>query len=421
MKGLRVNTKTGIIAFFAFLLITAGFWGARPVQAESASPIKVAVDTKWISFSVDPLIDGGTTLVQMRPLFESMGISLKWDQQKQIITGQKDSMSFTLKVDSSKAVLNGKEITLDKPARVIHGNTLVPLRFVGEATGSVVAWDAPNREITIFTEQMIKQLGLTKEQVEKIVAEHGWSGSGTAPDNNQQPTDPGQKPNQNGTQPPAGAVNLGKLQGMYAGFRTDVGGYECGGTCWDFYTFLPGKKVVVGEPEQGGPETIDCSKQSCNTYTIQSNKLVLNNGKTYSVRVSAQGNLIIDDVELTAVKPVAPGYKLNGGYVFRGFEGLAGANAASSAWEEWITFKADGTFKSDNLTLGTLDTGSASTNSGSGTSGSGTYSISGNTITLQFSGGKTFRYVFFAHAGKNGQPNPLNIQIGSRNFYVDNK
>ncbi|MEI0736978.1 copper amine oxidase N-terminal domain-containing protein [Paenibacillus sp. JTLBN-2024] len=74
-------------------------------------------------------------------MFETMGIALTWNQQNQTITGQKGSMSFTLKVGSTKAVLNGKEIKLDKLARVVQGNTLVPLRFVGEATGGLVVWD----------------------------------------------------------------------------------------------------------------------------------------------------------------------------------------------------------------------------------------------------------------------------------------
>ncbi|GIO97131.1 hypothetical protein J14TS5_22170 [Paenibacillus lautus] len=49
-----------------------------------------------------------------------------------------------------------------------------------------------------------------------------------------------------------------------------------------------------------------------------------------------------------------------------------------------------------------------------------TYSISGNTITLKFADGKTERFVFFVQPGKDGKPNSQYIQIGDRNFYVDN-
>lgn len=409
-----VKSKAGaaaLIMAFICLLLT-GIWSGTSAHAEAASPIKVAVDTKWVKFSVDPLVDGGTTLVQMRPLFESMGISLNWDPRNQTITGQKDSLSFTLQLNSKEATVNGKKVSLDKPARSIRGNTLVPLRFVGEATGGFVVWDAKNREITIFSEQMLKQLGLTKEQAAEILAH---SGDTTAnPPAGTEPTD-----NDDEETAPAVPVQLDKLQGMYVGMRLDPGGYECGGACWDYYTFLPGKKVVIGEPATGGPETIDCSKLSCSNYSITNGKLVLGNGTTHTIRVSSLGNLYIDDVLLEKVTPVASNLKLSGSYVYRGYSGMAGVNSASSAWEERLTFQTDGTFKADNFTLGTQEAGSGTTNSSAGSSGTGTYSISGNTITLKFTGGTVERYVFFIHTGKDGKPNVQDVQIGSRNFFVD--
>lgn len=98
---------------------------------------------------------------------------------------------------------------------------------------------------------------------------------------------------------------------------------------------------------------------------------------------------------------------------------MAGVNSASSAWEERFTFQTDGTFKADNFTLVTQEAGSGTTNSSAGSSGTGTYSISGNTITLKFTGGTVERYVFFIHTGKDGKPNVQDVQIGTRNFFVD--
>ncbi|GIO53740.1 stalk domain-containing protein [Paenibacillus cineris] len=382
-----VKSKTGaaalIMAFISLLL--TGIWSGTSAHAEAASPIKVAVDTKWVNFSVDPVVDGGTMLVQMRPLFESMGISLNWDPRNQTITGQKDSLSFTLQLNSKEATVNGKKVSLDKPARSVRGNTLVPLRFVGEATGGFVVWDAKNREITIFSEQMLKQLGLTKEQAAEILAHAGDTTAN--PPAGTEPTE-----NDGDESAPAVPVQLDKLQGMYVGMRLDPGGYECGGACWDYYT---------------------------RDYSITNGKLVLGNGTTHTIRVSSLGNLYIDDVLLERVTPVASNHKLNGSYVYRGYSGMAGVNSASSAWEERLTFQTDGTFKADNFTLGTQEAGSGTTNSSAGSSGTGTYSISGNTITLKFTGGTVERYVFFIHTGKDGKPNVQDVQIGSRNFFVD--
>lgn len=55
-----VKSKTGaaalIMAFISLLL--TGIWSGTSAHAEAASPIKVAVDTKWVNFSVDPVVDG---------------------------------------------------------------------------------------------------------------------------------------------------------------------------------------------------------------------------------------------------------------------------------------------------------------------------------------------------------------------------
>ncbi|MEI0736977.1 hypothetical protein VQ056_10340 [Paenibacillus sp. JTLBN-2024] len=65
MRAVYKKTGAGLLLFFALLLAT-GVWGMKQAYAAAAAPIKVAVDTQWVSFSVDPLLDGGSTLVQMR-------------------------------------------------------------------------------------------------------------------------------------------------------------------------------------------------------------------------------------------------------------------------------------------------------------------------------------------------------------------
>jgi len=52
-------------------------------------------------------------------------------------------------VDNPKASVNGKEIILDVPPTVIKSRTLVPIRFISEALGAIVDWDAATRTITI--------------------------------------------------------------------------------------------------------------------------------------------------------------------------------------------------------------------------------------------------------------------------------
>ncbi|MCM3271087.1 copper amine oxidase N-terminal domain-containing protein [Paenibacillus elgii] len=416
--------KWSMLLAIVAVLLSVSVVGTVQASATEQSPIKVYIDKSRIHFNVNPYLENGTTLVQLRPLFEAMGIALDWKPESSVIEGKKGSLRLVLTIGSKQATVNGKTVQLETAARIVDGNTLVPLRFIGEATGALVVWDPYSQEITIMTEQMLASLGITKKDAEKAIADYLASKEqGSKTDNG------GKKPEQ-GTKTegrneaddeiaPAVKADLNDLKGMYFGIRMDVTGYECGGTCWDFYTFLPDGKVVIGEPEKGGPETIDCSKQACRTYTIENGTMKLNNGENYPIRVSEKGNLIVNDVLLSPVQPVTGSATLEGAFVHRGYSGMIGINSASSAWEEWITFKKNGTFESDNTLMGTVDTGSATTNSASASNKSGSYSIEGNTIVLKFDGGTEKPYLFFFHNDKNGKPNFEDVQIGNRNFYID--
>lgn len=47
--------------------------------------------------------------------------------------------------------VNGKEVKSDVPAYINQGRTMVPIRFVSEALGAKVDWDAKTRSVIITT------------------------------------------------------------------------------------------------------------------------------------------------------------------------------------------------------------------------------------------------------------------------------
>jgi hypothetical protein len=48
--------------------------------------------------------------------------------------------------------VNGQPQTLDVPAMIVHGSTMVPLRFVGEALGNTVEWNDQDQTVEITTD-----------------------------------------------------------------------------------------------------------------------------------------------------------------------------------------------------------------------------------------------------------------------------
>jgi Copper amine oxidase N-terminal domain. len=117
--------------------------------AHADSEIKVIIDGEEVKFEKSPVVEGGTTLVPFRVLFEKLGLSVVWVQETKTITGQSEDILLHLQLDNKTAVINGEEVELTAAPRVIDGSTYVPLRLVGEATGRVVKWDNATRTITI--------------------------------------------------------------------------------------------------------------------------------------------------------------------------------------------------------------------------------------------------------------------------------
>lgn len=102
---------------------------------------------------VPPTIINGRTMVPMRAIFEALGSQVQWNAASQSITATKGSIAINLQIGSTTATNNGTNVTLDVAPQIIDGRTLVPARFVSEALGAKVNWDAANRRVDITTGQ----------------------------------------------------------------------------------------------------------------------------------------------------------------------------------------------------------------------------------------------------------------------------
>ncbi|MDO3408425.1 stalk domain-containing protein [Saccharibacillus sp. CPCC 101409] len=411
------------IAFLAALIAALAGGGLRTEAAEAPIRVMLNEESTPLAFSVDPVSRQDTTLVQMRPLFEKLGMELTWNQASGTVKAVKPGTELSLKLGSKTATVNGRQVALDYPATSIGGNTLVPLRFVGEATGAIVHWNGPGRQIIVVTTEWMQSKGVTAARVKAELAKqqaeadakYAEAKAAEKAEAERKKAEQDRASGNSGT----AKVDLNKLSGMYYGAEYDYAGYECGGICWKFYTFLPGSKVVVGEPAGGGPENVDCKTDKCRNYSIKNGKLVIQGGETLPISVSGEGNLVINDVHLGRLTPAKAGTKLSGEYISQGYYGLVGITPFTTSWTDFMTFTADGKFTSDTLSIAALDTGAARTESSSSAKTvTGTYTISKNTITLKYTGGKTERYVFdIQPPDKDGV---VYVQIGSRDFHIEN-
>ncbi|MFB4321630.1 copper amine oxidase N-terminal domain-containing protein [Priestia sp. BR_2] len=113
----------------------------------------VTVNGQAVLFDQNPVVKDGVTLVQFKPIFKELGISVQWNQQKKQITGTKNGKRIVLTVGSKTAYVNGNPIKLDVPAQVVDGSVFVPLRFISESTGSYLGVKGNLIEIRNFSVQ----------------------------------------------------------------------------------------------------------------------------------------------------------------------------------------------------------------------------------------------------------------------------
>ncbi|WP_051569335.1 copper amine oxidase N-terminal domain-containing protein [Alkaliphilus transvaalensis] len=141
MKKLLVNTSLVLL-----LLVST-----NSTNAFASTPL-VLIDQQLVE-SARPQIINNRTVVEFRPVFEGLDLNVTWDPQHRKVVGEKNDVRIELTIGSNKAIVSSiasnfsydTEVTLDVPAQIVNGRTMVPLRFIAEATDAKVHWDNQNK------------------------------------------------------------------------------------------------------------------------------------------------------------------------------------------------------------------------------------------------------------------------------------
>jgi len=94
-------------------------------------------------------IINNSTLIPFRVIFEQLGAAVDWNNSTKTVTAIKDNITIQLTIGKDLAIKNGKLVELNTPAKIINAKTMVPLRFVSEAFGSIVEWDETTKTVFI--------------------------------------------------------------------------------------------------------------------------------------------------------------------------------------------------------------------------------------------------------------------------------
>jgi hypothetical protein len=158
----KLKKKISLLAI-AFLFLFAS--AAQAAPAKNQGKIRVYLDNQEIKFQAEPIMKNGVTFVQFRPLFQALDYKVNWNSANKQVTGTYLDQKLQMTIGQKTAYVNGVKTSLQIAPFTDAGNTLVPLRFVAEATGLPVKWDPKARTIKIDREGAIDK---ATDEVKKL-------------------------------------------------------------------------------------------------------------------------------------------------------------------------------------------------------------------------------------------------------------
>ncbi|WP_249861954.1 copper amine oxidase N-terminal domain-containing protein [Paenibacillus konkukensis] len=149
--------KKRILLVLIVVMLVNGF--ALTASAASKPPTFVTVvmdGTKlWFPDAQAFIDENQRTLVPVRFVAEALGAKVGWEAESRSVPIQKDDQNIRLTISSHVATVNGEEVAFDTQAVMQGGRTFVPLRFVSEILDVAVEWDDKTTTVLLSTTKQL--------------------------------------------------------------------------------------------------------------------------------------------------------------------------------------------------------------------------------------------------------------------------
>lgn len=109
----------------------------------------IYINDKLLYSDPPSFIRQGRALVPVRRLFEELGATISWDDTDKKIIIDSEATDIVLNIENNSALVNQHPVSLDVAPTIIDGNTFVPLRFIAESIGASVKWNDDLRTASI--------------------------------------------------------------------------------------------------------------------------------------------------------------------------------------------------------------------------------------------------------------------------------
>lgn len=115
--------------------------------------LDAAVFGNRVTASNAPVIVNDRTMLPVRFISEALGATVAWDEVTQTITITSGDTVISMTLGESTAYIGETEVELDSAPFAADGTSYAPVRFIAEALGTTVSWNAETKQITITKSQ----------------------------------------------------------------------------------------------------------------------------------------------------------------------------------------------------------------------------------------------------------------------------
>lgn len=112
----------------------------------------VKLNGEYVVNDVAPVVKEGRTMLPARFVLEALGAAVVWDAAAQKVTVTKDDTVIEIYIGQPYALVDDTPVQLDTPAFIENGRTYLPLRFLAENIGADVEWNGETQEVSVLAE-----------------------------------------------------------------------------------------------------------------------------------------------------------------------------------------------------------------------------------------------------------------------------
>jgi len=131
------------------------------IPSVNAATIPIYIRGKQVVPDTPPILQNNRTFVPIRYIAESFGAKVNWNEQLQQVTIDSGNTHIVLRIGDTNITRNGNNMQLDVAPFIRNDRTYVPLRFVSEALGHYVDWDATEQAVYIDTDAVYRKQTIT--------------------------------------------------------------------------------------------------------------------------------------------------------------------------------------------------------------------------------------------------------------------